>query len=285
VRVRPDGRDAVAAEREEAAMDEPYQAAPDVYVLPTHLTIPGVGELLVNAFVLLAQEPVLIDTGLGMDGKDFIAGLEAILSPRDLRWIWLTHDDADHTGSIEQAVELAPHAKLATHAFSALRMSTWWPVPLDRVHALIPEERLPVGDRMLRAIRPPLFDNPLSTGIFDESTGTLFSVDSFGAILPELTQDAADIPEVELTQGMVAWGTFDSPWAHLVQPDRFERVLDKVQRLEPTRVLSSHLPAATGAVDQFLKVLRSLPDADPFVPPDQAAFEQMLAQVTEPGPT
>lgn len=265
-------------------MDEPYRAAPDVYVLPTHLAIPGVGNLLVNAFVLLAEEPVLIDTGLGIDGSDFVAALESVISPRDLRWIWLTHDDADHTGSIQKVMEIAPQARLATHAFSALRMMTWWPVPLERVHALVPGEGLGVGDRTLRAIRPPLFDNPVSVGVFDESTGTLFSVDSFGAILPQVTRDAADIPEEDLTQGMVAWGTFDSPWAHLVEATRFEAVLDAVQQLEPKRILSSHLPAATGGVDRFLRVLRSLLEAEPFVPPGQGAFEQMLEQITAPGP-
>jgi hypothetical protein len=61
----------------------------------------------------------------------------------------------------------------------------------------------------------------MSIGIYHESRATLFSVDSFGAILPEATRDATEIPEGELTQGMVAWGTFDSPWTHLVQADRF----------------------------------------------------------------
>jgi len=57
-----------------------------------------------------------------------------------------------------------------------------------------------------------------------------------------------------------------------------------VRRLDPQRILSSHLPAASGSVERFLKVLRTLPDAEPFVPPDQAAFEQMLRQLTAPGP-
>lgn len=263
-------------------MDEPYKASPDVYVLPTHLPIPGVGNLLVNAFVLLSEEPVLIDAGLGIDGPEFVAALESIIPPRDLRWIWLTHDDADHTGSIQKVMQLAPQARLATHALGALRMSTWWPVPLDRVHALTLEDRLDVGDRALRAIRPPVFDNPMSIGIYDESTGTLFSVDSFGAILPEVTQDAADVPEGDLTQGMVAWATFDAPWTHLVDERRFQAVLDGVRELEPSRVLSSHLPAATGSIEGFLEILRSLRDAEPFVPPDQAAFEQMIGQMRPP---
>jgi hypothetical protein len=57
-------------------MQEPYQASPDVHVLPTHLAVPGVGKIPVNAFVILAEEPVLVDTGLGFDGPEFIAALD-----------------------------------------------------------------------------------------------------------------------------------------------------------------------------------------------------------------
>jgi len=260
-------------------MDEPYQASPDVYVLPTHIPIPGAGNLIINAYLLLAEEPVLVDTGVFVESPDFIAALESIMPPRDLRWIWLTHDDADHTGSVQKVMEVAPQARLATQAFTALRMTTWWPVPLDRVRVVTFEDRLDVGDRTLRAIRPPTYDNPLSTGIFDESTGTLFSVDTFGAILPEVTTSCAEIPAEALAQGMVAWGTLDAPWAHLVDIGRFDSVLDRVRQLQPNLILSSHLPAATASCDRFLEIVRSLRDADPFPLPDHAAFEQMLAMM------
>ncbi len=263
-------------------MDQPYKASKDVYVLPTHAPIPGVGNLIINAYVLLAEEPVLIDSGLGVDRPEFLAALESVIPPRDLRWVWLTHDDADHTGSVEKVMELAPQARLATHAFAALRMGTWWPVPLDRVHAITPGDRLQVGDRTLRAVAPPVYDSPMSIGIYDESTGTLFSVDSFGAILPEVTQDVADVPERDLVQGMVAWGVTDSPWVHLVESGRFDAALDRVRQLDPHLILSSHSPAASGPVDRFLDVLRSLPHAEPFVPPDDSAFQQMVALMTTP---
>jgi glyoxylase-like metal-dependent hydrolase (beta-lactamase superfamily II) len=263
-------------------MDQPYQAGPDIWVLPTHLHAPGMGNLIINAYVLLAEQPVLIDSGIGTDSADFVAALESIVPLRDLKWIWLTHDDADHTGSIQKIVEAAPQARLATPALAAMRMSTWWPVPFDRVFALALDTKLDVGDRKLRAIRPPTFDNPMSTGIFDEKTGTLFSVDAFGAILPEVTDNAADIPEADLRQGMVMWGTSDAPWCHLVDVDRFDAVLEGVRRLAPSRILSSHLPAAGASIDQFLAIARSLRDCEPFVPPDQAQFEQMLAMMAPP---
>jgi hypothetical protein len=266
-------------------MDAPYQAGPDIHVLPTNEALPGLGVLPVNAYVLLAQEPVLIDTGMASDGPEFIDALTSIIDPEKLRWVWLTHDDADHTGSIQQVLELAPHARLVTHAMSAMRMASWWPVPLDRVHAIRFGDRVSVGDRTLRAVPPPLFDNPMSTGLLDEATGALFSVDSFGAVLPEAVQDAAEVQEDALAGGMQAWACADSPWAHLLDREKFGQVLEGVRRLQPSRILSSHLPAASGtSLERFLQVLASVPDAEPAVAPDNEEFKQMVAMLTEAQP-
>ena len=265
-------------------MDAPYQAAPDVHVLPTHLPIPGAGVVLpINAYVITAEEPVLVDTGIGMDSADFVDALASIVDLDALRWVWLTHDDADHTGSIQRVLEAAPNARLVTNALSALRMATWWPVPLERVHAIRAGDRLSVGDRTLRAVPPPLFDNPLSVGLLDEATGNLFSVDSFGALLPEATQDASEVPFEALAGGMAAWSLTDSPWVHLVDRDLFRGVLDGVRKLQPARILSSHLPAASGtSLERFLEVLEAVPDAEPAVPPNQEQFVHMLEAMLAP---
>ena len=259
-------------------MDAPYRAGTDVHVLPTHLPLPGVGVLPINAYVLHAEEPVLVDTGLAADGDQFIEALTSVIDPAALRWVWLTHDDADHTGNIQRVFDLAPRARLVTHAFSALRMSSWWPVPFDRVHAIRPGDRLAVGDRTLRAVAPPLYDNPMSTGFLDEATGALFSVDSFGALLPEITEDAAQVPADALAGGMQAWATTDSPWSALVDRTLFAEVLDGVRRLQPSSILSSHLPAASGtSLDRFLEVIATVPDAEPAVAPDHVEFNHMIA--------
>ena len=258
-------------------MDQPYQVGSDVHVLPTQLVVPGVGMIPVHAFVLLAEQPVLIDCGLGVDEPEFVEALRSVIDPKELEWIWLTHDDSDHTGSLRSVMELAPDARLATHGLGALRMNTWWPVPLDRVHALALGDRLDVGDRTLRALRPPTYDNPMSTAIFDESTSTLFAVDSFGAILSDAIQDLDSVSEEELVGGMVAWATFDSPWLHLSDRSRWARTLEDVRRLGAERILSSHLPPAIGRIDSLLEVMSSIPDAEPFTAPDAAAFDEIAA--------
>jgi glyoxylase-like metal-dependent hydrolase (beta-lactamase superfamily II) len=263
-------------------MDAPYQAAPDVHVFPANLPLPGVGVLPINGYLVMAEEPVLVDTGIGMDTDEFVAAVGAVVDLEQLKWIWLTHDDADHTGSIQRVMELAPNARLVTHGMSALRMATWWPVPMDRVHAIRFGDELHVGDRTLTAVAPPLFDNPMSTGFIDGSTGALFSVDAFGAILPEATQDASDVPPEALAGGMLGWATSDSPWAHVVDRTMFSDVLNRVRELQPTRIFSSHLPAAKGtSLDEFLKVLERVPDAERSMPPDSEQFAQMIAAMAE----
>ena len=254
---------------------------PDIHVLSRNLVIPGVGELPINAYLIRAAEPVLVDTGLACDGEEFEEALRTLTDPAEIRWIWLTHDDADHTGNLERMLALAPEARLLVHPLAALRMATWWSVPLHRVTVLRPGQRVHVGDRHLLALRPPVFDNPMSIGLLDQRTGALFTVDAFGAILPEAPQRCADVPEAALVAGMTAWTAFDAPWTHLVDRDRFRAAVDEVVRLAPSVVLSSHLPAAPGtSIAAFAGVLEAVRDAEPFVPPDQQGFEAIVAGLT-----
>jgi glyoxylase-like metal-dependent hydrolase (beta-lactamase superfamily II) len=262
-------------------MDAPYQGSSDVHVFPANLSIPGVGVLPINAFLLMAEEPVLVDTGIGFDSPEFLDAVSSIVPLDEIKWVWLTHDDADHTGSIQRVMELAPNARLVTHAMSALRMSSWWDVPLHRVHAIRFGDELHVGDRTLTAVAPPLFDNPMSTGLLDQSTGALFTVDAFGALLPEATQSASDVPPEALAGGMVGWATSDSPWAHITDRAKFGEVLERVRAIAPSRIFSSHLPAADGSsMDEFIKILEMVPDAEPFAPPNAEQFGYMIEAMT-----
>ncbi len=89
------------------------------------------------------------------------------------------------------------------------------------------------------------------------------------------------VPPEALAGGMLGWATSDSPWAHLVDHSRFGEVLQRVRRMHPTSIFSSHLPAASGSsLDHFLEVLRTVPDAEPFVPPGHEEFGHLVAAMT-----
>ena len=60
----------------------------------------------------------------------------------------------------------------------------------------------------------------------------------------------------------------------------FARELAVLRALEPSVVLSSHLPPAPGGMfGRLVDSLEAVPGAPPFVGPDQPVLEQMLAHM------
>jgi flavorubredoxin len=259
-----------------------YTAAPDIEVLTSNFPIPGYGLVPVNAFVLKGSEPILVDTGIVIEREEFMPALKSVIDPSQLKWIWLTHTDFDHIGSLHQLLEENPQIRVITTFLGVGIMSLSAPLPLDRVTLVNPGEKITIGDRTLTGVRPPAFDNPSTTGFWDDKSGIFFSSDCFGALLQEVPQNASDLTEQDLRDGQLFWATLDAPWLVKVDRSGFDRELDVIRKMEPKMVLSSHLPAADGAMtEKLLASLSAAPGTQPFVGPDQAALEQMLKEMTE----
>ena len=258
-----------------------YKAAPDIEVLTSSFPIPGYGQVPINAFVLKGSEPLLVDTGTVVESADFQQALRSVIDPADLRWIWLTHTDADHIGSLHALLAENPRIRVITTFLGVGIMSLSAPLPMDRVYLVNPGQRITVGDRTLTAFKPPAYDNPSTTGFYDDRSGILFSSDCFGALLQSIPQNAADLSEKDLREGQLFWATLDAPWLHKVDSGAFAKELDTIRKMAPKMVLSSHLPAAPGSMtERLLASLSAAPGAQPFVGPDQAQLEQMLKQMT-----
>ncbi len=259
-----------------------------VTVLHDSAPIPGLGVLPINAFLLRSQQPVLVDTGMPASKGAMLSALGELLDPEDLRWIWLTHPDRDHTGALAEMLAIAPQARLITTFLGAGILSLEYDVAPERMYLLNPGQSLDVGDRLLTAFRPPVYDSPATTGFVDRATGVLFSSDCFGAPVAtaELAAatDASAVPQADLVAGQRLWATVDSPWVHEVDRQLFARSMEPLRRLGSDVVLSTHLPPATGRIAEFLDRLQTVPDAEPYVGPDQLAIEAMFASMTsDPG--
>jgi len=260
---------------------EKHRISSDVTVLSDHAEIPGIGFLPVNTFVLHAEQPVVVDTGLSTPDKDFVSELAEVIDPADVRWVWVTHPDRDHTGGLWRLLEAAPEARIVTTFIGVGIMSCEWEVPMDRVHLLNPGQQLDVGDRTLTGFRPPLFDNPATVGFLDNSTGSFFSSDCFGGPMstPELASgpDVRAVPADEREASQLLWAAIDSPWVHTVDVAKYAATVETIRALDPSAILSTHLPPAIGLNDAMFDILAQAPDGPDFVGPDQQALEAMLA--------
>lgn len=261
---------------EQPLMLEPLEITRDIESLVSYMPVPGFGVLPVNSFLIRAAEPVLVDTGLAALGDDYLETLSSLIDPSDLRWIWLTHTDADHVGNLRRILDEAPRARLVTTYLGMGKLGMLG-LPVDRVCLVNPGQSLDVGDRQLLAVRPPSYDAPETTGLLDTHTSTLFSSDCFGALMESPQPSAAAMSREALGEGMKGWAVVDSPWLHMVDETRFSSALDAIESLAPATVLSSHLPPAAGMTRELLEELAAARNAPEFVGPDQAALELMMA--------
>jgi glyoxylase-like metal-dependent hydrolase (beta-lactamase superfamily II) len=247
----------------------------DTTLIGNHVPVPGLGVLPVNAFVIRAREPVLVDTGLASGRDSFLAALRATIEPSDLRWIWITHMDPDHVGNLRAVLDLAPRARVVTNFLGMGKMGLLQ-LPLDRVHLLNPGQSLDVGDRKLLALRPPVYDAPETTALFDHRSHVLFSADCFGAVLECPTVAAEDLG-ASLRDGLVTWTTVDAPWLAMADAARIAAACADLVSLAPTRVVGSHVPAARGSsLPVLVEYLLAACSAQPFIGPDQAQLEAAM---------
>jgi glyoxylase-like metal-dependent hydrolase (beta-lactamase superfamily II) len=257
----------------------PYSVGHGITVLPSYLPVPGMGVLPAHAFLIDGPEPILVDTGPGGAEGGFQAALASVVDPTALRWLWLTHTDPDHVGSLRWLLDLAPQLRLITTFLAVGKLGMQMPVPMDRLYWVNPGTTVELNHRTLQAIRPPSFDAPETTAFFDHTSHTLFSADSFGALLQHPVYESSDVDGGDLVDGMALWSTIDSPWLTHTDRSHFDLTLSKLRDLQAVRVLSSHLPPATGRTRELLDNLSTVVGTDPWTGPDQAALEQILSAV------
>jgi flavorubredoxin len=182
-------------------LTRPYLVAPDTYVVPWPLPAPPVGYFCVNSLLIRGAEPVIVDTGAPANREQWFANVFSLVEPEDVRWIFLSHDDRDHSGNLLPLLEACPNATLLTTWFSVGRMAEEWMTPLPRCRFLNEGETIDVGDRTPSALRPPLFDSPTTRGLFDQRTGVFWSVDAFASPVPAPVEWADELAESEYVQG------------------------------------------------------------------------------------
>ena len=247
-------------------MKPPRTLQPGLECIGSSTPVPGIGLLPVNVYLLKGAEPIVIDTGMFADGPRFLETLGSTLDLEDLRWIWLTHPDSDHIGSLQTLLAAAPNAELLTSFVSVGFLSLRDELPMQRVRVVNPGETLTLPDRTLTAVRPPTYDSPATLGVVDSKTRAFFCADSFGAVLSEVDDDLSGLGAPALRASMHLWSSIDSPWVENLSQTRWDQALERLRALDLDWLLSAHLPPGKGRTDELLGIYRDLPQIRPFGP-------------------
>ncbi|MFQ5416382.1 MAG: MBL fold metallo-hydrolase [Myxococcota bacterium] len=247
-----------------------------VWAITDRSRLPGVGHLTINAFVLDGPEPLLIDTQIASAREPFLEVLRGVIDPADLRWVAITHTDADHIGNLAAVLDRAPRARLLTNYTGFIKLSTHCPVHPSRLQLVRPGERVRTGERTLTAFRPPLYDAPETMAFFDHTSAVLFAADCFGAIEPEADGEQSPLSADAWRAAMALWVAIDTPWAHSVDRDRFAEAVGAITRLQPVSIRAGHLPLGVHDVPTLTRGLLASLDGPEFRGPSHAEFLRLL---------
>jgi Metallo-beta-lactamase superfamily len=231
---------------------EPYEIAEETFVVPWALEAPRMGHFPMNSMVIRGAEPILVDTGAPAVRGPWLDAVWSLVDPLDVRWVFLTHDDRDHSGNLLPILAACPNATLLTTWFSIGRMAEEWETPIERCRFVNDGDTIDAGDRTLVAVRPPLFDNPTTRALFDLE---LPAVQPCG---PGCDESAAE----ELAVAEIVVGQF---------PDRCERLGAEV-------IAGCHTPVLRGPrVAEAFDLLHRLPDVEPWQEFTQTDLDSWMA--------
>jgi flavorubredoxin len=155
----------------------------------------------VNTYLITAAEPVLIDTGLAHDRGPLLDALAGAISRRTCAGS-CSPTTTSTTPATCGTCSWPHHApRWSPTALSLARLGEEWDVPAHRTLAVNPGTTLALGGRPLGFLRPPTYDSPATLAVFDHRSRSLFTSDSFGSVLAEPREDAADGTEADLLAG------------------------------------------------------------------------------------
>jgi flavorubredoxin len=265
----------------------PLEVAPDTFLVRS--AQPALGAPLsvsLNSLVIRASEPVIVDTGPPSNRERWLDDVFGLVDPDDVRWIFISHDDVDHVGNLAEAMSRCPNATVVMNWAATERLGCEISVPPDRLRWVDDGGTLDVGDRVLRAIRPPVYDSPTTRGLFDPTTAVYWASDAFATPMPaEPVDRVEEVPPPMWAEGMAMFHHHAlAPWLSLVDRERFAHTVATLRSLDAATIVAAHTPMITGgAVASAIDLLAAMPDTVPPPHPDQAMLEAALSGA-EPAP-
>jgi flavorubredoxin len=181
-----------------------HEVAEDIYRICTPVVIEGAGGFSFNQYLIVDDEPLLFHTGPRKMFPLVREAVASVLPVERLRYIGLSHVEADECGSLNEWLSAAPQSVPLCGTVAAM-------VSIgdlaDRVpRALADAELLSLGKHAVRWFDTPHLPHAWECGfLMEERTSTLLCGDLFtqgGADLPPITESDILGPSEAFRHGM-----------------------------------------------------------------------------------
>jgi flavorubredoxin/flavin reductase (DIM6/NTAB) family NADH-FMN oxidoreductase RutF/rubredoxin len=134
-----------------------------------------------NAYLLLDQKTVLLDTVDKSVEKQFLENVEAVLDGRTLDYLVVTHMEPDHCAVLRELLLRYPEVTVVCNAKSEAMIRQFFAFTPEPRKLLVSEgDTLCTGSHTLRFFLAPMVHWPEVMVVYDEADQALYSADAFG---------------------------------------------------------------------------------------------------------
>ena len=194
-----------------------------------------------NAYLLLDEKTVLLDTVDHAVADVFFENLRVGLAGRALDYVIVQHMEPDHASTLALLLERYPSATVVCSAIAHKMIGQFFgDIPGLTVQTVCDGDTLDVGSRKLKFFAAPMVHWPEVIVTYDEKSRTLFSADgfgTFGALGGNLYADELDFEREWLHEARRYYANIIGKYGPQVQT-----LLKKLAPLSIERICSLHGP-------------------------------------------
>ena len=224
-----------------------HEIAEGIYRISTPVVIEGAGGFSFNQYLIVDDEPLLFHTGPRKMFPFVREAVASLLPVERLRYIGLSHVEADECGSINEWLEAAPKSVPLCGKVAAMvsinDLANRAPL------ALADGELLSLGKHSVRWFDTPHLPHAWECGLLmEEETSTLFCGDLF-------TQGGADHPPITESDILGPSEAFRLEMDYFSHTKNARVLLEKLASTNPTTLACMHGSAWRGDGAQLLRAL------------------------------
>jgi len=226
-----------------------YEIAAGIYRINTPVALPGGAAFNFNQYLIADDEPMLFHTGLKGLFPLVSEAIGNVLPVASLRYIGVSHFEADEAGALNEFLAVAPRAEAVCGQVGALVSLGDFAIRPPR--GLVDGEDLALGRHVLRWFDTPHVPHGWDCGLMhDTSTQTFFCGDLF-------TQGGAG--EVAVTESDILGPSeaFRGAMDYFAHAPQTRATLERLAALAPTTLACMHGSAWRGDGAKLLRELSS----------------------------
>jgi flavorubredoxin len=205
-----------------------------------------------NAYVLIDDKTVLLDTVDNSISRQFFENLEHVLSGRKLDYLVVNHMEPDHCATMNEVILRYPDIKIIGNSKTISLIKQFFEFDIDSRAIVVKEmDTLCTGRHTLSFIMAPMVHWPEVMVTYDTTDKTLFSADAFGtfgAINGNLYADEMDFERYWLDDARRYYTNIVGKYGSQVQ-----MLLKKVSSLEIKLLCPVHGPIWRTNINYFIE--------------------------------